>query len=301
MTLPELLISMVILGLMSVVLAGMSNAVNSAWAYTKGVEVTELQATAALDRIKFMVLQTGAYRVTGQPPRLGMGVVTRSVGTTTVPDVLVLWTGGRNGGMSALGTQARLPVASELLIYTWDVGLPNQFSEVAFPGSTTNVDFAANNFGDTISTLLASSAADRIPLCDRLRVSALSTSSTSTTGTSSGGSSGSSGTMYAMTGMTMPTSPTPTASVPVSTQSVGNVRFGISWAPTDVELAGVTPGTAQWYQVNWPQGVVGSRSGMRQATLSLEVQIEPDGVAAGTGAVTAIPFFDSGSVRYVYE
>jgi hypothetical protein len=40
---------------------------------------------------------------------------------------------------------------------------------------------------------------------------------------------------------------------------------------------------------------------MRQATLNLEVQIEPDGVATGTGTVTAVPFFDSGSVRYVYE
>ena len=266
MTLVELLISMAIMGLMSVVLAGMSNAVNSAWVYTKGVEVTELQANAALERIKFMLSQTGGYRVTGQPPRLGVAVVTRSVGSTTVPDVLVLWTGGRNGGLAALGTQARLPVASELLVYTWDVGLPNQLSEVAFPSSATNVDFAASTFADTISSLLASPSVDRIPLSDRLRVSLL-----------------------------------PNKSSAASTQSVGNVRFGVTWAPTDAELANVSPVTSQWYQLNWPQGTVGSRSGMRQATLNLEVQIEPDGVVAGTGVVTAIPFFDSASVRYVYE
>ena len=103
------------------------------------------------------------------------------------------------------------------------------------------------------------------------------------------------------TGTTTSSSTAATKSSPVSTQSVGNVRFGILWAPTDAELAGVSPGTTSWYQLNWPQGAVGSRSGMRQATLSLEVQIEPDSVAAVTGTVTAIPFFDSGSVRYVYE
>jgi Tfp pilus assembly protein FimT len=71
MTLAELLIGMVIMGLMTVVLAGMSNAVNSAWNYTKGVEITEQSAAAALERIKYMLTQTGAYRVTGQPTRLG--------------------------------------------------------------------------------------------------------------------------------------------------------------------------------------------------------------------------------------
>jgi prepilin-type N-terminal cleavage/methylation domain-containing protein len=35
MTLAELLISLTILSMMSVVLAGMSNAVNSAWSYTR--------------------------------------------------------------------------------------------------------------------------------------------------------------------------------------------------------------------------------------------------------------------------
>ena len=145
MTLAELLISMAIMGLMAVVLAGMSNAVNSAWAYTKGVESTEQQAAAAFGRIKYMLAHTGTYRLTGQPARLGMAVVNRTVGSATIPDVLVLWTGGRNGGMAALGIQARLPVASELLVYTWDSTLPSQLLEVAFPSSSNNVDFNATD------------------------------------------------------------------------------------------------------------------------------------------------------------
>ena len=303
MTLPELLIGMAIMGLMVVVLAGMSNAVNSAWTYTKGVEITEQNSAAAIDRIKYMLAQTGTYDLTGQPPRLGLAVVTRTVGSASIPDVLVLWTGGRNGGMSALGTQARLPVASELLVYTWDSTTPNQLLEVAFPNSSNNVDFADTSFSDTITKLLASSvAADRIPLCDRLRVVSLSTTP-ATTAVAVADTAYGSGSMYGASVSTTPTITTSTtaASNASATQSVGCARFGIVWAPTDAELASTTVGSTQWYQLNWPQGAVGSRSGMRQATLNVELQIEPDGVVAGTGTVNAIPFFDSGSVRYVYE
>ncbi len=306
MTLAELLIGMVIMGLMTVVLAGMSNAVNSAWTYTKGVEITEQSAAAAFERIKYMLAQTGTYRVTGQPTRVGMAVVSRTVGSATMPDVLVLWTGGRNGGMAASGTQARLPIASELLIYTWDSTAPTQLLEVAFPSSTGNVDFAATDFSTTIITLLATTTADRIPLCDHLRVSSLSTTAAATT-TSSGSTSYGSMTgfssMYGSSvssGSTTTLTATATASSAAS-QSVGCARFDIVLAPTDAQLASVTVGSTQWYQLTWPQGSVGSRSGLRQATVNLELQIEPDGVVAGAGSVNAIPFFDSGSVRYVYE
>ena len=294
MTLAELLIAMAIMGLMTVVLAGMSQAVNSAWAYTKGVESTEQQAAAAFDRIKFMLAHTGTYRLTGQPTRLGLAMVPRTVGSATIPDVLVLWTGGRNGGMSALGTQTRLPVASELLAYTWDSTNPSQLLEVAFPSSTNNIDFAATDFATTIMSLLASLTADRIPLCGHLRVTSLSATTTTPTPLTTYPTGG----MY---GPSISTTPTTTTSTIDVSQSVGCARFDIAWAPTDAELATATVGSTLWYQLNWPLGAVCSRSGMRQATLNLELQIEPDGVDAGTGSINAIPFFDSGSVRYVYE
>lgn len=305
MTLAELLIGMVIMGLMTVVLAGMSNAVNSAWNYTKGVEVTEQSAAAAFDRIKYMLAQVGTYRLSGQPTRLGVAVVSRTVGSTTIPDVLVLWTGGRNGGMAATGTQARLPVASELLVYTWDSSQPSQLLEIAFPGSSGNIDFAATDFSTTITSLLAVTTADRIPLCDHLRVSSLSNVATTTASSGSSASTAMYGSsMYGPSVTTSATtsSTTSTASAnSASSQLVGCARFDIVWAPTDSELANTTAGSTQWYQLTWPQGAVGSRSGVRQVTLNFELQIEPDGVVAGAGSVNAIPFFDSESVRYVYE
>lgn len=298
MTLVELLISMMVLGLMSVVLAGMSNAVNSAWEYTKGVGGTEQQASAVIDRIKYMVGQTGTYRVAGQPTRLGMAVVEREVSSTTVPDVLVLWTGGRDGGMAALGQQTRLPIASELLAYTWNEKSPSQLVEVAFPGDSTTVDFASSDFAASVATLLASPTVERIPLCERLRIGAIGqTSSSLLVPTSSGGlvPALDYGQMLDSTASTI----TPQESA--SAITIGNVRFAIAWAPTSTELASVAPQSAGWMQLSWPQGAVGSQTGMRQATLSLEVQIEPDGVAATNGEVSAIPFFGSASVRYVYQ
>lgn len=306
LTLPELLLSMAIMSLMSVVLAGMSHAVNSAWTYTTGVDATEQQASAVLDRIKFMVAQAGIYRVTGQPTRLGVAVVSRSVGTTIVPDVLVLWTGGRNGGMAALGAQTRLPQASELLVYTWSSDSPNQLIEVAFPSNTTAVDFAASNFADTVAALLALPNAERIAITDRLRVSSLSSSTSSSplagySGSFGGGTYYPGGSYSGPTGSGAGSTTTSPSTSSAITLPVGGIRFGVAWTPSDEQLATVTSQTSQWLALTWPQGAVSSQSGMRQATVNIELQIEPDGIVAGSGEVTAIPFFAAASRLYVYQ
>lgn len=82
---------------------------------------------------------------------------------------------------------------------------------------------------------------------------------------------------------------------------VGNVRFTLTMTPSDADLASVSPQTTAWTQLNWPQGTFGNRSGMRQANLQIELQVEPDGIVRASDTVTAIPFFGSASVRYVYE
>ena len=276
MTLAELLISLTILSMMSVVLAGMSNAVNSAWSYTKGVEDSDLQARAAIERIEYMISQTGVYDLAGQPTRVGMAVVRRPVGTNQIPDVLVLWTGGRSGGMAANGVQKRLPTVGELLIYTWDANSPSQLIEVGFPGQTAPFDFTSSDLATTVGNLLVSAAAEKIPLCDRLRSVVLNTSATNT---------GSGQSMLPTTFM----------------ESIGSVRFTLTLTPSDTELASASPQTTAWTQLNWPQGNFSNRSGMRQATLQIELQVEPDGIARASDTVSAIPFFGSASLRYVYE
>ncbi len=293
MTLAELLISMTILSMMGVVLAGMSNAVNSAWSYTKGVEDTDLQAQAAIERIEYMVSQTGTYKLAGQPTRAGIAIVNRPVGKSQLPDVLVLWTGGRSGGMATSGVQTRLPIVSELLIYSWDASTPANLIEAAFPGQTAVFDFTASDLSTQVTNLLSSKTAEVIPLCEQLRVSSLSSTGTTTTTTPTGPSS-----PY---GPSMPMAAPSRSSTTGSTLSVGNVRFTLAQNPTDSELAAATPETTAWTQLNWPQGKFGNRSGMRQATLQIELQVEPDGIVRASDTVTAIPFFGSASLRYVYE
>ena len=299
MTLPELLISLTILSMMSVVLAGMSNAVNSAWSYTKGVEDSDLQARAAIERIEYMISQTGVYDLAGQPTRVGMAVVSRPVGKNLVPDVLVLWTGGRSGGMSANGVLTRLPTVGELLIYTWDAKSPSQLIEVAFPGQTASFDFTASDLATTVANLLTSTAAEKIPLCDRLRLSSLSTSSSDTSSSVVPPASGS-GSPY---GPSLPSgsSSSSSSSTAGTTQSIGNARFTFTLTPSDSELASASPQTTAWTQLSWPQGNFGNRSGMRQATLQIELQVEPDGIVRASDTVSAIPFYGSASLRYVYE
>ena len=294
MTLAELLISMTILSLMSVVLAGMSNAVNSAWSYTKGVEETDLQARAALERIEFMVSQTGTYKVSGQSSRVGLAVVTRVVGEHLLPDVLVLWTGGRSGGMAASGVQSRLPVVSELLIYTWDPVAPSQLIEAAFPGEMAEFDFAAGDLATQVSSLLDSKTAESIPLCERLRVSTLSQSGSPAIPPATGPSS-----PY---GPSLPPSgsggPEPSGG---DSKNVGNIRFTLTLTPSEIDLAAASPQTTAWMQLSWPQGSFGNRSGLRQANLQMELQMEPEGIVRASDTVSAIPFFGSASLRYVYE
>lgn len=301
MTLAELLISMTILNMMSVVLAGMSNAVNSAWSYTKGVEDSDLQARAAIERIEYMISQTGVYDLAGTPTRVGMTVVSRPVGTNQIPDVLVLWTGGRSGGMAANGVLPRLPTVGELLIYTWDAKNPSQLIEVAFPGQTESFDFSASDLATTVANLLNSTAAEKIPLCDRLRLSSLSDSSTAPSSPLIPPTSGPSypyGPSLPPAPLSFPSSSTPTSG---STQSIGNVRFTFTQTPSDSELATASPQTVAWTQLSWPQGNFGNRSGMRQVTLQMELQVEPDGIVRASDTVSAIPFFGSASLRYVYE
>jgi hypothetical protein len=219
---------------------------------------------------------------------LGAVVVSRPVGSSSLPDALVLWAGGRSGGMAANGVQTRLPVVSELLIYTWNAGTPSQLIEAAFPGQTAAFDFAASDLSTQVTNLLASNTAELIPLCEQLRVSSLSTSSAATS---------------LLTPLILPTTPTSSSpsSSTASAMSVGNVRFTLTQTPSDSDLATVTPQTTAWTQLNWPQGSFGNRSGMRQANLQIELQVEPDGIVRTSDTVSAIPFFGSASVRYVYE
>ncbi len=278
-TLVELMMAMTITAMLSVVLGGLVMAVQTAREHTEGLEEATVQAQVAIDRIKFMVSQTGVYQVSGQPTTLGMAVVSHKwFGVDLLPDVLVVWSGGRNGGMAAAagsastGVPQRLPRIDELLIYTFDPQTPTHLVEIAFPGNSDDIDFRDPRFSTRILSLIASPTAEKTLLCDRIRQSDL------------------------------PQSYRYFARYYGATNYV-NIRFELSQTPDDSELQASSPGTPEWYGLGWAQGVVAGDLGMRQATLRMELQIRRDSRPASKtdSSGVSIPFLGSASYRYVYR
>lgn len=259
--------AMTITSVLSIVLGGLMLAVQAAREHTEGLEEATAQAQACLERVRYMVSQAGVYQLDGSETMLGVRVVGREWSGSLLPDVLVVWSGGRDGGMADAGTQNRLPRVDELVIYTYDADEPGRFVEIIVPGDSSDIDFSASDFDDTILSLLGAPSAEQLLLCDRLRRSVLS------------------------------------GSVPFSNPGVGNVLFNLEMSPDDTALAAATPGTSEWNALGWSQGIVSSDSGMRQATLRIEIQIEPRSYEPADSGATpiAVPFFGSTSYRYVYR
>jgi len=178
-TLIELVISMSILSFAAAVFGGLVMAITAAWDHSTALEDSRRQAQSALSRIKWMIQQSGTYKVSGKSTQVGIAVVSTTWGSYQAPTSLVIWSGGTNGGMNSLGVQSRLPKASELVVYAPDTN-PARLVEVTFPGSSLDIDFQASSLATTVQTLMASTSRRSVLLCDRLHVTATQGSSSST-------------------------------------------------------------------------------------------------------------------------
>lgn len=266
-TLVELMMAMSITAILGVILTGIVSAVQTAHAHTTGMEDATLQAQATIDRIKHMTAHAGTYRIGGEGTTVGLAVVGHKWVIYDLPDVLVVWSGGREGGMAAAGERDRLPRADELIVYAPDPADGSRFLEYAFPGNTAEVDFRASGFANQILSLLTSPEAEGVLLCDRVRRSQLPRLA-----------------WYAEV-------------------SAANVRFDLEVTPTESQLSSTTPGTSAWNELPWAQGIVAGDSGLRQSTVRIELMVEPRGrPLPGTETIAvAIPFFGSASHRHVYR
>jgi prepilin-type N-terminal cleavage/methylation domain-containing protein len=262
-TMIELLMAVSITSMLSVVLGALMVAVQTAREYSNGLETATTQATATIDRIRYIVSQAGVYRIAGQPTTVGLAVVNHRWASTDLPDVLVIWSGGRNGGLADTGTLYRLPHVDELVIYSPDPGDATRLVEITVPGNTTDIDFRDASFPSDILALIGSNGTERVLICERVRRSSQ-------------------------------------ADLTVET---GNIRFALEQTPPDSELQPAMPGTAAWYGLPWVQGIVSGDSGLRQANIRMELQVtRHEGDSPETdGTTTAIPYFGSASRRYVYK
>lgn len=258
--------AMSISAILIVALAGIVTATQSAWKHTQGIEDSQAEITASFERMKLMISQAGVYQVNGQPPRAGLAVVTRPWNYIDLPDVLVVWSGGRQGGISQNGVLNRLPRMNELLVYTSDPVETQHFVEIAFPDATAEIDFRSSSFASTIRTAIQSNQAETALLSKRLKNS-----------------------QYMLSGK--PWGP-----------CAANINFRMTSTPDDASLLTVSPGTSGWMNLPWPQGTVSASSGLRQVTINYEIQFETAEQTAlnEINSTTALPFFGSSSRLYAY-
>jgi prepilin-type N-terminal cleavage/methylation domain-containing protein len=276
-TLVELLISMTIASLLSVVLGGLIVAVNAAWKHTRNLEDATLQAQAAIERIKYMVSHAGVYQVPGRPTHVGMAVVSHDWFFLEMPDILVIWSGGREGGMAAQGVQNQMPRVNELVIYAADPTVATRLVEITIPEDSSEIDFEGTDFSDTIKTLIESPDAQSTLLSDRVRTTEFPGFATSTS------------------------------------IAVGNIRFELMQTPSNETLEGVAANTDEWRNLPWCQGIATVQTGLRHARLRVELQLESETAAEKSNLTanyseskdpdktTSIPYFGSASYRYAYR
>lgn len=265
-TLVELLMGMTITAMLAVVLGGLINAVQTASDYTKGLETANTQGRVAIDRVKYMVSQAGIYQLPGQPTRHGIEVVNHKISVINFPDVLVVWSGGRGGGMADAGVLNRFPLISELVIFAADPADAERLVEITIPRDSSEIDFDDSDFDRDVLALIDSSDAEMVLLCDRIRTTGIS--------------------RWRKKRPELP-----------------NVRFELSVTPSDDDIAATVPGSDEWNELMWAQGIVSSDSGMRQVTLRTEFQVQPNENIPGDTYLSSIatPYFGSASYRYVYE
>lgn len=270
MSLVELLVGITLNSMLALMLAGMTLAVGNGWEHTTGLDDATQQARVTIERIKYMVSQAGVYQLAGQPPVDGIAVVERASGAYRFPEILVIWSGGRNGGMVNNGVVTRLPTINELVVYAPQYDDPTRLVEIVDTTNTNNIDFVAASFGTTILSLVSATQSNKALLCDRIHK-------------------------------------TPMPVVVGSSSNAGNVRFECLESPTNSALSGVTPGSAAWYGLVWSQGVVSGDCGLRQTAVRIELQVEQRPVGTltnaqrGTPVNSALPFIGSTNYRYVYR
>lgn len=260
----ELILTFSILSMLGMVIVTLLFGMQNAWSFVSGIEETRLQGEAVRQRIQRMMGEAGTYHLTGGHTVLGIGIVSQTAGTLSQPSTLVIWSGGSNGGMAAQGEQARLPLASELVVYTPLPSDPTQLGEVTFPSSTVTVDFTSGTFAATINTLLGSTGAVTNRLTDRLKT---------------------------------------IVSPANATTRLGAARFEMAATPTDAALNASPPAGTAWTALPWQDRLYSSTGGQRSLRLKIELQLEPlpQNTYSDSTKTTAYPVFGAAFRSWWYE
>lgn len=190
----------------------------------------------------------------------GFAVVYDEIGGVKYPETLLVWRPTSGVPSNASGP----PLISELVIYCPDPKQPGQLLQIRAPqdSRTIPLDASLNQspWLETVAALKTDAQSERIVLTNLLRTAAVSGSK----------------------------------AVPRTA-----VRFVQELQPSASEMAAYRAGTQSWSSLAWPQGMYGTRAGMRQSWLRLELQLFPgEESRIDTTGQQATPFLGSAALSY---
>jgi len=173
LSLPELLASVLILGMISASLGGIASAVRSSNAYCSGYTQAAQHARVTLAR-----LERNISLATANENFPGCRVFSTSVNGSSFPDALVVWK-----PLTTAAAPTGLPRVNELLLYTFNPSAPNQLLEIrdASNTATSPVSSATSSWNTLVSNLLTSNTATRTVITTRMHT-ARPTAASSTRG-----------------------------------------------------------------------------------------------------------------------
>lgn len=172
LTLVEMLLSLAVLAIIAVALAGLAKAVQMNSDYGEGHATVTQHARVVLERIERTVSEA-----TASPSFPGVLALNTYVGSWRFPDTLIVWHPA--SGTTAVDPSG-LPRFNELVIYYPNPLKPSQLLEVTLPNDTRvapAVDSQSTWLAE-VAKLSSSSSAEKVVLTDMLRTCLSSGSTT---------------------------------------------------------------------------------------------------------------------------
>ncbi len=186
----------------------------------------------------------------------GAWVFADTAGSYTFPDTLVIW-----WPTTTPANSAGPPLMNELLVFCQDPSDTGTLAEIRCPtdGTPWSAYTNASAMKLQIDKFKTSVGAQKTVVTDLMRVVTL-------------------GGLPAGSRTTRP-----------------GLRFEVQMTPTLAEMSAYRAGSKTWKSLLWPQGMYGSKTGMRQVSVRTEIQLMPGRVwsANSPGSKTAIPYLGS--------
>jgi hypothetical protein len=194
----------------------------------------------------------------------GFVVVSSTIEGWRFPDTLIVWS-----PQGAPANPQGPPLVRELVIFSPHPQKPKQLLEITAPldGRALPLDQPLDQspWREMIDAIKLDASSKRVLLTDQLRASKLKIETLSN-------------------GMT-----------------VGAIRFERELRPSAAQWLAYQDGNLAWSDLSWAQGICGSRSGLRQAWLRIELQLVPASSVDQTAAGYALPFLGSAELYYEME